>query len=93
MPSLNELDALLAELATPASGHLVLRLPRQPGQKEARWRQQLAEEAPAPETASAPLSAVVSLPPEAEQRLAQLELEVASLRSELERLRRALGGE
>ena len=78
-------------------------LPRQPGQKEARWAQSLTGEptpgsapaaippAPAASTPAAPLTAVVQLPPEAETRFAALEAEVARLAAELDRLRRALG--
>ena len=70
------------------------KLARQPGQKEARWAQLLTGEPaadPAGEPAE-PLTLTVTLPPEAERRLAALEAEVVHLRAELARLRGALGG-
>ena len=86
-----EITALLADLAALPSGALVRRLPRQRGQKEERWAQLLTGEpeiAPEP----APLAVTLALPSEAEHRLVALEAEVVRLRSELEALRRSLGG-
>lgn len=93
VPGPAEFEALLAELAQRPSGALVRKLPRQPGQKEARWAQLLTGE-PAAEPAgeeAEPLKVTVTLPPEAERRLAALEAEVVHLRAELARLRGALG--
>lgn len=92
-PDAVEFDALLESLAQREAGGLVHKLPRQPGQKEQRWAQRCAEEAggPATEAAGAPLTVAVTLPPEAEQRFAALEAEVARLRAELAALRRSLG--
>lgn len=73
------LDALLT-LSTP----LVAQLPRQPGQKEVRYAQLLGEEPPV--VAAEPKRADDEAPPD---RLAALELEVATLRSELVELRAA----
>jgi uncharacterized protein YceH (UPF0502 family) len=77
---------------------LVRKLVRQPGQKEARWAQLLTgepsgEETPLAEDGREPLKVAVAmtLPPEAETRLAALETEVATLKAELARLRQALG--
>ncbi len=91
-PAVEEGELILAELAGRTSGALVRKLPRQPGQKEARWVQLLTGEAVAdapgvPE----PVTISVSLPPEAEQRLLALENEVRLLREELARLRKSLG--
>ncbi|MDI1338086.1 MAG: DUF480 domain-containing protein [Lacunisphaera sp.] len=41
MPAATELEMILAELAGRTSGAIVRKLPRQPGQKEARWVQLL----------------------------------------------------
>jgi uncharacterized protein YceH (UPF0502 family) len=102
MPIGAEFDALLAELSPRPSGALVLQLPRQPGQKEARWAQLLTGEPSLSElrrdlsrdsaTGEEPLKVTLALPPEVEQRLAALEKEVEHLRAELVRLRGELGG-
>ncbi len=96
MPDAAEIEAILADLAARPAGALVCKLARQPGQKEARWTQLLtgvpeqgADSGPAPE----PLKVAITLPPEAEARLAAIEAEIATLRSELERLSESLGGQ
>ena len=92
MPDVAELETLLAELAARPSGGLVQKLPRQPGQKEARWAQRLTGDVPPPtSTEPAPLTVSFALPPEAERRFVALETEVAQLRAELAKLRSALG--
>ncbi len=93
LPAAAEVEAILAELAGRPSGAIVRKLPRQPGQKEARWVQLLTGE-PAADTAVAaePVKVGVTLPPGAEQRLAALEAEVGQLRAEVSRLKQALGG-
>ena len=92
MPPATEFDLILAELAGRASGALVRKLPRQPGQKEARWVQLLTGE-PALESGGVaePVTVTMTLPPEVERRLAALEAEVGQLRAELAELKRALG--
>ncbi len=95
-------DDALGRLAARPSGAVARHLPRQPGQKEARWTQLLTSE-PTVETpprepasvstgAAQPLTARIALPPEAESRIAALEAEVTRLSAELEKLREALGG-
>lgn len=91
-PEVAEFDALLESLAQREAGGLVHKLNRQSGQKEARWAQRFAEEAVgSTEAAGTPLTVALTLPPEAEQRFAALEAEVAQLRSELATLRKSLG--
>lgn len=96
IPSLESgdaIEALLGELAVRPGGGLVQKLARQPGQKEARWAQRIAEEAPAgPAGEAAPLTVALAMPPEVAQRLAALESEVAQLRAELGALKASLGG-
>jgi len=98
MPDLAEIEVILAELAARPAGAIVRKLPRQPGQKEARWTQLLtgepatgALEATGAGGVTEPLTVAVTLPPEAERRIAALETEVAALRTELNQLREALG--
>ena len=93
MPAAEEVERILAELAGRTSGALVRKLPRQPGQKEARWVQLLTGEsvADAPGVPE-PVTVSVTLQPEAEGRLLALENEVIRLREELARLRKSLGG-
>jgi uncharacterized protein YceH (UPF0502 family) len=100
VPDLAGCEALLVHL-TGGAEPLVRKLPRQPGQKEARWVQLLTGEPTAEDLAGAagaegsrePLKVAVAmtLPPEVETRIAALEAEVAGLKSELARLRKALG--
>lgn len=94
MPVGGDFDALFAELTERTSGALVRQLPRQPGQKEARWAQLLTGEPVVSATppAAGPLKVALVVPPEVEQRLTALEAEVSSLRTELARLRKDLGG-
>ena len=82
-------------------GPLVVLLPRQPGEKEARYAHTLSgvPEVTRREVASVPVLAPVGAPAEDAGRLAQLEEQVTALRSQLEsalgrlaRLEEALGG-
>jgi uncharacterized protein YceH (UPF0502 family) len=82
-------------------GPLVVLLPRQPGEKEARYAHTLSgvPEVTRREVASVPVLAPVGAPVENAGRLAQLEEQVTALRSQLEsalsrlaRLEEALGG-
>ena len=97
VPDLAGCEALLVHL-TGGAEPLVRKLPRQPGQKEARWAQLLTgeptEDSVAPtDAAREPLKVAVTmaLPPEAEARLAALESDVVALKAELVRLRTSLG--
>ena len=95
MPAAEEFEALIAELVERPAGALVRQLPRQPGQKEARWAQLLTGEpdlTAVAVAASEPLKVTLTVPPEVETRLAALESEVVMLRAELANLRRELGG-
>ncbi len=103
MPDAVETEAVLTELAS-RTEPLVVKLPRQPGQKEPRWAQLLTGNAseylsgsdqlangPAAERAG-PLKVAMEmvLPAAAEARITTLEAQVTELRAELARLRGAL---
>jgi uncharacterized protein YceH (UPF0502 family) len=79
---LEETDRVLEKLAEWPSGPLATKLPRQPGQKEARYAHLLAGE---PDLDGLP-EAVTPAP----TKLVQLETEVSELRSELSDLKRRL---
>jgi uncharacterized protein YceH (UPF0502 family) len=87
-------DAALAALAQRPAGPLVVTLPRQPGQKEARFSQLLTEDPPDMPVAPAAARSITvetKISAEAERRLASLEAEVQLLREQFEQLRRELG--
>lgn len=77
-----EIEATLTGLATRADGALAIRLPRQPGQKDARYAHCLAGE---PQVTDVPREARTS----SSDRLGALEEEVRALRQELADLREA----
>lgn len=92
--TVEEVDAVLQDMAVRPSGALVRRMPRQPGQKELRWVQLLTGEpslASTGETVARTISPVTSLPSTLESRVTALEAEVAELRNELASLRKSLG--
>lgn len=92
--TIDEVEAILQEMAARPSGALVRRLARQPGQKEPRWVQLLTGEPTLPSASEsriiAPQSAVVSATT-LESRVIALEAEVAQLRNELVLLKKSLG--
>lgn len=68
-------------LAALAERELVARLPRRPGEREERWAQLLGGDAPGEAPAAGPLPAVSA--PDLEERVAQLERDVADLHERL----------
>ena len=77
---LSETEIVLEKLADWPGGGLLKKLPRQPGQKEARYAHLLAGE---PAVESAVDSAVAPAP----SRVAQLEADLQELRSEFDQLK------
>ena len=90
--SFADLAAVQETLGRLLERELVVRHPRQPGQKEDRYEQVLGEaggESPDQETEPAFLSPAVAAD---DDRLERLERELQDLRSEVAKLREALGG-
>ncbi len=90
--SLDEADAVLSKLSEREDGPYVRKLPRQPGRKEARYVHLLCGE---PEVAAEHTESAREATrhdPDQETRLTAVEDEVASLRTELARLRHLIEG-
>jgi uncharacterized protein YceH (UPF0502 family) len=84
--ALNEVERTLDGLAA-RDESLVVRIPRQPGQREDRYAHLLGGEV---DVAPAPNAAAAAAPPRADQ-LADLREEVAALRRDLDEIRTQLG--
>ena len=89
--SLEQVEATLNDLIERQAGALVVRLPRRPGQKEARYAHLLAGDVAADTTEVEP-AIRASVSPDRlmtlEQTVAELRTEVAELRGQLEAFRR-----
>ena len=85
-----EVERILDSLAGRAEGALVQRLPRQPGRREARYAHLLSGELPPELTSELTAHDTTQAAPTGDGRLAQLELEVHALRSEVADLRLAV---
>ena len=83
---LEQVEHTLQRLADHEAGNLVMRLPKSPGQKEARFAHLLAGEPAEEEMANFAAAA----PAQGGDRLSALETEVAALREEVGELRRQL---
>ena len=87
----SSVEGYLEELATGTAGALVLRLPKQPGEREHRWAHQLcgavtvADSAPQRNVGGSDNGAL-------EERLTRLEQEVADLRAKLAQLAAGIAG-
>jgi uncharacterized protein YceH (UPF0502 family) len=104
VPDLPGTEELLADLAARPEGAMVQKLPRQAGQKEARWAAMIVEgaadlvstDSPSAESGqtakAAPIAVETKLSAAAEGRITNLEAAVAALRTELAQLRESLGG-
>ncbi len=84
---LEALEHMLARLAVRAPEPLVVQLPRVPGMKESRWAHLLSGAPEFTETEGPAAFHTSGL----QDRVAQLEMEVAELREELRRLKETLG--
>lgn len=88
-----DVESALEGLATRTPDPLVVRLPRRPGQREERWAQLLAGEAAAhaaDEAGAMEERGPARAAPVADDRVARLEAEVATMRQELDALRAEL---
>lgn len=72
-----EVDSLLQDLSSRGENSIVARLPRQPGQKETRYRQLFTESVPAEESTAA--AATKTQAPQESDRLTRLEKRVEAL--------------
>jgi hypothetical protein len=81
----SSVEGYLEELATRGSGALVLKLPKQPGEREHRWAHLLCGEV-AVAVAETAVKRNASDGSALEARVARLEQEVAELRSEIARM-------
>ena len=79
----SSVEAYLEELAARSSGALVVKLPKQAGSREHRWAHLLCGEANLPVSADAGRLASGAHNAELEERVAQLERDVAELRAAL----------
>ncbi len=89
----SEVEAALEALAQRDGGPMVLRLPREPGRREARYAHLFGGEASAARLATAPAAAATTAAPEqlelaALDRLSRLEQQVRHLQEDIERLKR-----
>lgn len=87
--TLEEVEAALREMSM-ESEPLVFEIARRPGQKEARWSHLVGSAPPGTKRVEAPVPADAE--PSLARRVERLEGVVAGLRSELDDLRRRLGG-
>jgi uncharacterized protein len=88
----SSVEAYLEELAVRSTGALVIKLPKQAGSREHRWAHLLCGEANLPASQDAGRAAGGGHNAALEERVAQLELDVAELRAELRaQVRAALG--
>lgn len=99
MTPLGNLDAAREEIASLTGGAcpLLMELPRQTGKKDARFSHLLSglpdfesEQAVNPASGPVKVDVALTLPPEAEERIASLEATVASQASQIESLRAEL---
>lgn len=90
---ISSVEAFLDELAERPAGALVVKLPRLPGARESRWIHLLAGPPSEELLAAAPASAARNEPAGSalQERVTQLEAEVATLRAALERVCAELG--
>jgi uncharacterized protein YceH (UPF0502 family) len=89
---LGDVEATLEALSSREAGALVSKLPRQPGQKEARFAHLLAGEVQFEEREAAPRAEAATVAVRAENdRIARLEEDVSTLRRELEEIRQQFG--
>ena len=89
---LEEVDAALNALITREPDPLVIRLPRQPGQKEVRFAHLLSGEVAIIETQVTERAVPLSHRPTSSDRVSKLEGDVETLKSEFEKLREQFEG-
>ena len=87
-----EVEQVLAQLASREDGPFVARLPREPGRRESRYAQLFTGEPAVTEAATEPAFEEAPMRATQDDRVDRLEQRVAQLEMELAELRRRLGG-
>ncbi len=94
LSDVHEVEAVLHGLAQRDDGPFVVKLPREPGRREARYGQLFGQDVPATAGAEVEASVDAQAP---EERISRLEQEVAALRADIgllkERMQALMGGE
>lgn len=88
LSGVDEIESALEQLATREDGPFVVKLPREPGRRDARYAHLLSGEVQVPPAADDRPPAAMPARPASDDRLTRLEQSVEELRAEIELLKR-----